>query len=63
MAKNVGMDNFKSKLTEEDVSDILSNDLTQKQNAVKYQVSQSLISRIRRRVLWKHVDPIDPPPK
>ena len=55
MAKNVGIDNFKSKLTEEDVVDILTNKLTQKQNATKYQVSQSLISRIRRRLLWKHV--------
>jgi len=55
MAKNVGSQNFKSKLTEDDVFDVLTNGLTQKQNAEKYGVSQSLISRIRRRVLWKHV--------
>ena len=55
MSKNKGTQNFKSKLTEDDVKDIITNDLTQKQNSQKYFVSQSLISRIRRRQLWKHV--------
>jgi predicted transcriptional regulator len=55
MTKNAGSQNFKSKLTEEDVIDILTNGLTQKENAEKYRVSQSLISRIRRRKLWRHV--------
>lgn len=55
MTKNAGSQNFKSKLTEEDVIDILTNGLTQKQNAERHRVSQSLISRIRKRKLWKHV--------
>lgn len=55
MSKNKGTQNFKSKLTEDDVVDIITNGLTQKENADKYDVSQSLISRIRRRQLWKHV--------
>jgi predicted transcriptional regulator len=59
MNKNLGIDNFKSKLTETDVVDILTNNLTQKKCADRYQVSQSLISRIRRRKLWKHVDPFE----
>jgi len=55
MGKNKGVNNFKSKLTEEDVTDILTNGLTQKENAERYNVSQSLISRIRSRKLWRHV--------
>ena len=55
MSKNKGTTNFKSKLTEEDVVDIITNKLTQKENAERYRVSQSLISRIRRRKLWAHV--------
>jgi predicted XRE-type DNA-binding protein len=55
MSKNTGSNNFKSKLTEADVLDILTNGLTQKQAAIKHGVSQSLISRIRRGILWKHV--------
>jgi hypothetical protein len=55
MTKNAGAKNFKSKLTEEEVIDIITNSLTQKANAEKYNVSQSLISRIRRRKLWKHL--------
>jgi len=56
MSKNNGTTNFKSKLTEDDVIDIITNDLTQKANAERYSVSQSLISRIRRRKLWRHVE-------
>jgi predicted transcriptional regulator len=55
MTKNVGTRNFKSKLTEDDVRDIRANNLTQKQNAEKYRVSQSLVSRIRRGRLWRHL--------
>jgi DNA invertase Pin-like site-specific DNA recombinase len=55
MSKNSGVKNFKSKLTEEDVIDIITNGLTQKANAEKYNVSQSLISRIRKRKLWRHI--------
>jgi hypothetical protein len=55
MSRNKGTNNFKSKLTEDDVIDIITNGLTQKANAAKYSVSQSLISRIRRRKLWRHV--------
>jgi hypothetical protein len=55
MSKNKGINNFKSKLTEDDVIDIITNGLTQKANAERYNVSQSLISRIRRRKLWAHV--------
>jgi hypothetical protein len=53
--KNTGSRNFKAKLTEEDVMDILISESSQKYLAEKYGVSQSLISRIRRRQLWKHV--------
>lgn len=55
MTKNAGTRNFKSKLTEDDVRDIRSNRLTQKQNAEKYSVSQSLVSRVRRGKLWRHL--------
>lgn len=55
MKKNAGILNFKSKLTEEDVVDIITNNLTQKANAERYSVSQSLISRIRGRKLWRHL--------
>lgn len=55
MGKNSGVTNFKSKLTEDDVVDILTNGLTQKDNAERYKVSQSLISRIRNRKLWAHI--------
>lgn len=55
MSKNKGINNFKAKLTEINVIDIITNNLTQKANAEKYNVSQSLISRIRRRKLWNHI--------
>lgn len=56
MSKNQGSRNFKSKLVEDEVVDILTSPLSQREIAEKYHVSQSLISRIRSRKLWKHVE-------
>lgn len=53
--KNQGSRNFKSKLVETEVVDILKSVLSQREIAEKYGISQSLVSRIRRRRLWRHV--------
>jgi DNA-directed RNA polymerase specialized sigma subunit len=55
MSKNQGSRNFKSKLVEYEVVDIITSKLSQKEIAEKYAISQSLVSRIRRRKLWQHV--------
>lgn len=55
MTKNQGSRNFKSKLTEQEVIDILLSPLSQREIAEKYGISQSLVSRIRSRKLWRHV--------
>lgn len=51
-----GEKNLRAKLTEDDVRLILSSPLKQQQLADKYGVSQVLISRIRLRKAWKHID-------
>jgi predicted XRE-type DNA-binding protein len=53
--KNQGSQNFKSKLVEAEVIDIIVSALSQRLIADKYHISQSLVSRIRNRKLWKHV--------
>jgi hypothetical protein len=53
--KNQGSLNFKAKLVEAEVVDILTSPLSKYEIAEKYSVTPSLISRIRRRKLWKHV--------
>jgi predicted XRE-type DNA-binding protein len=55
MSKNQGSQNFKSKLVETEVIDIITSKLSQREIADKYGISQSLVSRIRRRKLWRHV--------
>jgi predicted XRE-type DNA-binding protein len=55
VSKNQGSRNFKSKLVETEVLDILASPLSQREIAEKYHISQSLVSRIRNRKLWKHV--------
>jgi DNA invertase Pin-like site-specific DNA recombinase len=55
MTKNQGSRNFKSKLVEAEVVDIITSILSQRAIAEKYSISQSLVSRIRRRKLWTHV--------
>jgi predicted transcriptional regulator len=55
MTKNQGIRNFKSKLTDNDVVEILSSNLSQKALALRYLVTQSLISRIKNGKLWKHI--------
>jgi predicted XRE-type DNA-binding protein len=55
MTKNQGSRNFKSKLVESEVVDIILSPLSQREIAEKYGISQSLVSRIRRRQLWTHV--------
>lgn len=54
-SKNQGSKNFKSKLTDDEVREILHSTLSQKILAINYKVTQSLISRIKNRKLWKHI--------
>jgi DNA invertase Pin-like site-specific DNA recombinase len=55
MSKNQGSKNFKSKLVDSEVIDIITSDLSQRALAEKYSISQSLVSRIKRRKLWQHI--------
>ena len=48
-----------SKLTESDIIEILSSPLKGAHIAKKFNVSQSLISSIRKRQVWRHVNPTD----
>lgn len=44
-----------SKLSEKDVFEIRDSTLTQKELSVKYKVSHGLISRVKKRLCWKHI--------
>lgn len=51
--QNKGTNNFRNKLTEEEVKDIfLAADRTQSELASQYGVSQGTISHIRNRITW-----------
>lgn len=55
-SKNVGGDNPKAKLNENQVLEILAQTSSkQKDLAVQYNVSRSTIAMIRSRRTWKHV--------
>lgn len=54
-SKNQGIKNFKSKLAEIEVVEIYWSDLPQRDIAEKYSISQSLVSRIKLRKLWRHL--------
>lgn len=53
---NTGERHGQSKLTEDQVREILTSDLRKCELVKKFNVSFELIGRIRRRDLWKHVD-------
>ena len=50
-----GSDNGQAKLTESDVVQIRNSSETQRVLAARYGVSKKQISRIKRRLLWRHV--------
>jgi hypothetical protein len=50
-----GSKHSKSKLTEKEVLEIRSSNLTLKELGKNYEVSFSIISRIKRRKMWKHI--------
>lgn len=53
--KVIGEDNWNAKLTEKEVVEIRSSNLSHKQAANKYGVYFSVIQKIRYRKAWKHI--------
>lgn len=50
-----GATHANAKLSDEAVRDILTSPLKQAELASKYGVSQTLISAVRRRIVWQHI--------
>lgn len=56
LINDYGINNKVAKLTDSDVVEIRNSSLYQKDLALKFNVSKSLISRVQLRLAWKHIE-------